>query len=146
MDNSIIKKSLDKIESFLYHKYNVGVVYLRDEADTYYQNLERVEINSRQNFKSRLHSLLHEAGHVVLRNGGHRGEGTFCGRFPNMNTVNRDRYANMAHRVDVLREEVLAWEEAEKIAIDLSIELDKDLWNKHRYSALASYVNWAVKK
>ena len=140
-----VKKYLEKIESFLYHKYDTEVLYLQNDKDAFYQSLDRVEINSRQNYNSRLHSLLHEAGHVVLRSGGRSGERVFKNRFSSMNCVDREHRGNLAHRVDVLREEVLAWEEGEKLAFDLNITLDKELWSRHRGAALASYIKWVKK-
>ena len=144
MKKEIIKKHLDKIESFLYHNYDVEVDYSQDNRDAYYECSDRREINSRQNFQSRLHSLLHEAGHVVLRCGGFSGERTFNNRFPGMKKSLRDKRYNIEHRIDVMREEVLAWEAAEKLAYQLSIPLDKKMWARHRSQAIKSYVDWVI--
>ncbi len=135
-----IINQINIIESYLYATHGVQVEYLRDEKDVYYHNLAKIEINSRQNYHSRLHSLLHEAGHVIIRS--EKKQNQFEDRFPDMKTPGSYTRGNIGHRIDVLREEVLAWEEGEKLATYLGFELDKTKWARHRRSALKSYVEW----
>jgi hypothetical protein len=135
-----IIRQINIIESYLYGTHAVQVEYLRDEKDVYYPSLNRVEINSRQNYHSRLHSLLHEAGHVIIRS--EKKQNQFEDRFPDMKIAGGYTRGNISHRIDVLREEVLAWEEGEKLATYLGLELDKKKWATHRRAALKSYVEW----
>ena len=119
--------------------YEVEIVYGHDLSDAYYESARCVEINNRQNYPSRLHSLLHEAGHVMLRN---QEDNTFSSAFPYLRlggtSVRGDKY----HRSDVVREEVLAWEKAKELAYRLGIQLDSNLWSKHRQNALLTYMEW----
>ena len=50
---------------------------------------------------------------------------------------------SIARRVDVIREEVMAWDEGEKLAYVLGIDLDKKLWHNFVKKNLFDYVRWA---
>ncbi len=134
-----IIENLNIIESFLYQEHSVEVDYSPDYRDVYYEDIARVEINSRQNYNSRLNSLLHEAGHVIIRSESGWKEQK---RFPFMKDKGAFVRGNINHRTDVLREEVLAWEEARSLADYLSIEIDEELFARHRTAALKTYVEW----
>ena len=131
---------IEKIESYLLQEYDVEVDYDQENDNAYYQDLQRIEINTRQNFRCRLHTLLHEAGHVVLRNGHNPTE--FKDKFPFMRDRGYTARGNKNHRIDVVREEVLAWEQGARLAECLDIPLDMAKWNKHRQEALMAYVEW----
>ena len=49
-----------------------------------------------------------------------------------------------AHKIDILREEVLAWEAGKDIARDFGIPIDNKLWHSMTCSALFKYVNWCI--
>ena len=65
-----IKTGISKIEAYLKIHYDVDVIYGKKEDNAYYSSCNQVTINNSQNFKCRLHTLLHEAGHVIIRNDG----------------------------------------------------------------------------
>jgi hypothetical protein len=133
------KKHLDTIESFLYNEYSIVVEYGIDVKDGYYQEDKIVEINSRQNLNSRVHSLLHEAGHAIIRA---KSKDSWSERFPYMKNHSGFARGNIKHRLDVFREEVLAWEEGKTLADTLSIKLDQEVFAKHRTAALKTYSDW----
>lgn len=133
-----IIESLSKIESYLYHKYSIEVEYSQDYDDVYFQDISKIEINSRQNYNSRLNSLLHEAGHAIIRSRGKWKKRAF----PYMRDGGSYVRGNINHRIDVLREEVMAWEEAKNLAKYLSIEIDDEIFARHRSASLKSYVDW----
>ena len=92
-------------------------------------NFTLLKMNTINNLKDREHQLfvlLHEAGHVILR-----ANENFNEMFPDINTS----------RIEVLKEEVMAWEEARKLSIKLSIQLDEK-WNTHVRQAIMKYVRW----
>ena len=136
--NDKIIKHLNTLESYLNNEYSVEVFYDVGVSDVYYPDISRIEINSRQNYRSRLHSLLHEAGHVILRSS----KKSFKKNFPHMKSEGSFSRGNINHRIDILREEVLAWEEAEALAKYLDIKLNKKVWSRHRNEALKTYVKW----
>jgi len=129
-----------RVERFLLEEFNIEVLYDHEVSDAYYDSARIIEINNRQNLSSRLHSLLHEAGHACLRNEKQRV--TFGKNFPFMRKHGSSKRGDKNHRVDVIREEVLAWERAQEVAIKLGIDLDQDLWSKHRKDSLITYMEW----
>ena len=135
------KAQLKKIESFLFQEYSVEVRYGHDLDNAYYESSNLIEINNRQDLRSRVNTLLHEAGHVVLREGD-KGM-PFSKRFPFLNrSCGTTRRLNKNHRIDVFREEVLAWEKGHSIAGYLCLEIDDAVWNRHRTKALKTYADW----
>ena len=133
------KKYLDKIESFLYNEYSITVDYSTVFEDCYYHDSAVIEINTRQNYTSRVHSLLHEAGHAIMRT---RDKKQWSRMFPYMKNGSGYVRGDIKHRIDVFREEVLAWEEAEKLATNLNIKLDPEVYARHRTDALKTYSDW----
>ena len=118
-----IEEYLRRVESYLYQQHSVEVEYSQECKNSYYHDISKIEINSRQNYNSRLNSLLHEAGRAIIRSNG---------------SFMREDF----NQIDVLREEVLAWEEASTLADHLLIELDKKLFARHRSAALKTYIEW----
>ena len=135
-----IDNYLARIERYLLDEFNVEVVYSQDASDAYYDSARVVEINNRQNKVCRLHSLLHEAGHVTLRNEKHRIK--FGKNFPFMRREGSSKRGDKNHRIDVIREEVLAWERGYDISMQLGINIDIDTWSRHRMAALVTYMEW----
>jgi len=135
------KNCMKKIENYLFHQHNVEVEYGRGFSDCYFQGLSLIEINSCQNLTSRLHSLLHEAGHVLIRDTEIIGV-PFHKSFPSMKLQGSFVRGNEKHRVDVLREEVLAWEQGRNLATCLDINIDEKIWARHRHDSLLSYARW----
>ena len=129
-----------RIERFLLEEFDIEVVYGHELSDAYYDSARIIEINNRQNIPSRLHSLLHEAGHASLRNEKRRV--SFCTNFPFMRKHGSSKRGDKNHRVDVVREEVLAWERGQDIAMQLGIDIDQDLWSMHRKNSLITYMEW----
>ena len=135
-----VRKQINIVESFLYNEYGVQVDYDRDYKDVYFHDASIVEINTRQNLKSRLSSLLHEAGHVIIRNK----DNFWPERFPDMLVDKYHLRRNINHRIDILREEVLAWDEGENLIEMLSLDVDRKAWKRHRANAIKSYIKWVV--
>ena len=50
---------------------------------------------------------------------------------------------SISRRVDVLREEVMAWDQGEELAADLGIDIDQKLWHNFIKKNLFDYVRWA---
>ena len=50
---------------------------------------------------------------------------------------------SISRRVDVIREEVMAWEEGRELATDLGIDIDEKLWHNFIKKNLFDYVRWA---
>jgi len=134
-----IKIGLSKVEAYLKVYYNVDVIYGKKEDNAYWSDIEQITINNSQNYRSRLHTLLHEAGHVIIRC---EGKERFRKQFPFMKYGGSSKKGDFNHRLDVLREEIMAWDEGEKLAGFLGLKLENKWWLRHRNEALKTYIDW----
>ena len=57
--------------------------------------------------------------------------------------VLNNKKATRAHKIDILREEVMAWEKGLEIASDFQIPIDDKLWHSMVTSALHKYLVWS---
>lgn len=117
---------LASVEVFLSEIYDVVVDYDPFGMDEFWIDERVVTINDSRTLREQLFVLLHEAGHVILRN-----KEEFDKMFPDSKTS----------KIEILKEEVIAWEEARKLATRLDIPLGKD-WDIHVRQAIMRYVNW----
>lgn len=103
--------------------------------------LRNVTVNSAMSKRTMLYSILHEAGHISL--------------FSRPGYIEKysDGYIRLAegkntksllHRMDVLAEELAAWDEGETIARELKIELDNQGYKSERNRSLKTYVMWVT--
>lgn len=83
-----------------------------------------------------LYSLLHEMGHYLLRKNS---------REDKWNESNDD-FESERGRIDLAREEVLAWEQAEDVAKQMSVwnSIDATKWDEHVRECLIDYMKFAV--
>ena len=121
-----IEDDISALESYLIDVWNIVVDYDPLSLDEYWIDDGVITINDTRTKQEQLFVLLHEAGHVALR-----GREDFQLMCPDSG----------AHKVEVLKEEVLAWEEARRIAGLLRISLG-DGWNRHVRQAIIKYVHW----
>jgi len=140
---TVIKMGLESIEWHLMEVYDVYVSFEDDgldeywfDPDSYEQDKGVVSINSSESLEHQLHTLLHEAGHVVLR----ANPESFRSPFPPLCRT------TFEGRLEILREEVLAWDKAEHIAELLSVRLDEGRWKNSYKKALEKYVRWTIKE
>tara|TARA_Y100000361_G_scaffold140613_1_gene144904 strand:+ start:272 stop:664 length:393 start_codon:yes stop_codon:yes gene_type:complete len=121
-----IEDDMAAIEAYLADVHNVVVDYDPLGLDEYWIDDGVVTINDTRSKQEQLFVLLHEAGHVIVRN-----HPEFARMCPSGNTS----------KIEVLKEEVFAWEEARKLAILLNIPLG-DKWTRHVRQAIMRYVHW----
>jgi len=124
--NETIEDDMSALESYLIEVWDVVVDYDPMSLDEYWIDDGVITINDTRTRQEQLFILLHEAGHVVLR-----GREDFQLMCPD----------HGAHKVEILKEEILAWEEARRIAALLQISLG-DEWNRHVRQAIVKYVHW----
>jgi hypothetical protein len=124
--NETFEDYLSSVEAFLGDIYDVAVDYDPMGMDEYWIDDKVITINDMRDLKYQLFVLLHEAGHVILR--AHK---DFDKMFPGSKTS----------KVEILKEEVIAWEEGRKLATKLQIPLGKD-WEIHVRQAIMKYVHW----
>ncbi len=129
------------LEWYLMDGYDVYTSFEEDGTDEYWfdpANFEEdkgvISIDSSKDVERQLYVLLHEAGHVILRSD----TAKFKERFP-------DSCRKTLHgRIEILREEVLAWEKALEVAARLGIEVGKDKWKENYRDALEKYSRWIL--
>lgn len=126
MINETTEDHLASVEAFLSEVYDVVVDFDPLGMDEYWIDDRLITINDMKSIQHQLFVLLHEAGHVVLRN-----NPDFDKMFPGSKTS----------KVEILKEEVQAWEEARKLAEKLQIPLGRD-WEVHVRQAIMKYVHW----
>tara|TARA_Y100001938_G_C8005142_1_gene386890 strand:- start:312 stop:749 length:438 start_codon:yes stop_codon:yes gene_type:complete len=130
------QEDIDTVLYFLTEEMGVDVIFDINEPNAYWQNEQgAISISTKQSKRLQLYTILHEAGHAIIRAGEHYNE-----RFPY-----GEKFENksIARRVDVIREEVMAWDEGEKLAFSLGIKLDLKLWHNFVKKNLFDYVRWA---
>ncbi len=123
---------LDKVSDWLEINEDVAVEYSSEPGNFYYYDDGLISIYNRQATLSKLYSLLHEAGHHIVRK--------------NNSKWNISPDKTKSFKVDVVREEVLAWETAASVARYLNIwsGIDKEHWNKFLKEQLHDYICWAA--
>ena len=124
--NTTLEDHIEFVETYLLEVHDVVVDYDPMGLDEYWIDDKVITINNLKDREHQLFVLLHEAGHVILR-----ANENFNEMFPDINTS----------RIEVLKEEVMAWEEARKLSIKLSIQPDEK-WNTHVRQAIMKYVRW----
>ena len=130
------QEDMDTVLYFLQEELDIDVIFAADEPNAYWRNgSTSISISTRQSKRLQLYSMLHEAGHAIIRINEKYEEIYPYGH--------KDKNKSIARRVDVLREEVMAWEEGRELAQVLKIELDLKLWHNFVKKNLFDYVRWA---
>lgn len=132
------KKEVMFIERVANHVTGMGwdVIFEKSVDDCATPSKRQVLINSKKSRKTQLISLLHEAGHIALFQ-----NPEYLKRYPfgYFGATKRHHTYTLRHKIDVMREEIAAWDEAEKIIDRLNIEVNmKDFWD-HRNRSLLTY-------
>ena len=135
-DKTKLREQLECLELYLIDKKNVDVIFGRDEDNAFYNEQNCITINTRQNLRSQLHSLFHEAGHVLIRSNSKK----FNEKYPGF----MKRKNSKSFKLSVLREEIVAWERGYKLAKRLGIDLDEKWWERHSEECIYDYVKWVV--
>ena len=131
-----LREQIERLELYLIDKKNTDVVFGQDEDNAYYDEQRYITINTRQNLRSQLHTLVHEAGHVLIR----------CNKksFKKKYSGFSKRKNSKSFKLSVLKEEIMAWERGHKLASRLGIDLDEGWWKKHSEECIYSYAKWVV--
>ena len=140
---AIYKEYIDRVVSFLEIEYDLQVTFEQDgETALFHERRgivpgDFIVVNNRVTRQRQLYLLLHEAGHVLLR----ECEREHKRRYPA--AVINGKRATRAHKIDTLREEVMAWEKGREIAADFQIPSDDSVWHSMVTSALYKYLEWS---
>lgn len=107
-----------------------------------------VTINGSSTKRTRLYSLLHECGHVAIwkcrvKNPQRDVCGCTLKRADHIMTVSPSRLTNK-DKLDVISEEVEAWERGRRLAKRLKIRVNKEKFTADKTRALMTYHRWCV--
>ena len=133
------QRDIDHLEAYLVDKYDIYVAFGYNDPNSCSELDKVITINSRQSPRTRLYTLLHEAGHFVLFE-----EHDAQKLFPDIIYQPFGKRFTKANAIDVVRNEVMAWEEGRNLAFKLGIEIDDKRWNNMRKKCLYDYCKWAV--
>jgi len=112
-------------------------VSFNSEGDNaFYPQQNVIAINTRQNVKSRYYSLLHEVGHYMLRK-----QDDFAAKYLIDHTFS---VKTKNTRIDVLREEVAAWDKAYEFATINQFPIEKDKWDFYSKKFIYQYAVWVI--
>jgi hypothetical protein len=116
-----------------------NVIFAKEEEDGITPALRNITINSSNTYKSQTFALLHEAGHLAVFS-----DPQYHERYPDgyIRYAGKTTTRSRRHRFDVLREEIAAWDEAEKIATHLGLNLNMRDMRDERNRSLMTYVEW----
>ena len=110
-----VEKSLNLVEHFLLHEYEIIVDFDDFHEDSYYKSCNLIEINTKQSKLSQLYGLLHEASHVILGHGAVVGTET------------------------TLQEEKEAWQYGKELAKTLNIEIEEENYDFESRKSIYKY-------
>ena len=116
----------------------------KDEMDP---NSKCVTISARQGIEKQLYSLLHECGHILIQSN----EVRYNKKFPatakrNCFVSHRQLEKSKKYKVDVIAEEIEAWDRGKSLANRLGIYIDEDKFNEVKVACIFTYVEWATEK
>jgi hypothetical protein len=137
------REYIERIRAFIEIEYDMSVIFERNGETALFHDRrgivpgDFIVINNRVKLQKQLYMLLHEVGHVMLR----ESEAQHARRFPS--AVLNGRRPSRAHKIDTLREEVLAWEKGLELATDFQIPVDDKVWHSMVTCALYKYLEWS---
>jgi len=103
-----------------------------------------VHINSRKGAESRLYTLLHEAGHIMVR----EDWASFSQFYPNYlrgpKALDGRTGRSKSHRVAAIAEEYEAWRRGLVLAWQLGIPVDANKYDRESSDAMLTYIHWTA--
>lgn len=118
---------------FLQKEKNVEVIQKSGIEDAWYPHLNLIRINNNLQYRERLFTLLHEAGHAIIDND-IRYKDVLCF---NKNTPHKIR--SKKGFVHTLNEEILAWNYGKELAKTLGFKIDFIRLEEYMTDCIMSY-------
>lgn len=134
IEKAKIRNYISEVIKWL-EEQNVIVVFSLLVSDEFRTDCNTICINSRQNLRSQLHALLHEAGHYEVR----KNTKLFKERFPNL-----PRYRSVCrdYKLERLREEIMAWDAGLELSKKFGFDINLHWWFKHVNKSILTYTRW----
>lgn len=135
-------EEVKNLNSVAEYASNLGwnVVFEKDSEDGIVPALRNITINSHLSKKTQLFALLHECGHATLFDNQEK----YLKRYPDgyVRYAGKTCKRSNRHKIDVLREEIAAWDTAEAIIEFLGINVNMRDFHDERNRSLMTYIEW----
>ncbi|MBK25079.1 MAG: hypothetical protein CME70_19430 [Halobacteriovorax sp.] len=130
---------IKKITNWLLEK-GYTVRYDPDVEDQVDFELLEVQICSRSHAETRFYTMLHECGHILIRNGWKQ----FAKEHPMYAASGDGRCTrSRAYRVSLIAEEIDAWKRGRRLANRLDLFVRDQKYDKVMTECLMGYIEWA---
>lgn len=117
-----------------------NIIFEKEGEDGITPALRNITINSSLSKKTQLYALLHECGHAAL----FESQEKYLKRYPDgyIRYAGKTTKRSNRHKIDVLREEIAAWDTAEAIVDFLGIKVNMRDFHDERNRSLMTYIEW----
>lgn len=112
--------------------------------DMFWPDQKLITIRSTQSKANQVFALMHELGHFLIEEAGRESREH---QWPRGYVAQSHSTAkSLVARVDIVREEVEAWDRGQRLAERLGVMFDRVAFDRSRASALGKYFVWATKQ
>lgn len=135
MSQKMYKPGYDFLKVYLESKYKLTVTLKPFAEDAYYPNIKAIFVNSNYQWRDRLITLIHEAGHVLLDL-----EDGLVKKMKSNTAPYSEHLRSKKQLVSLLNEEITAWNLGKNLASDLNIYFDQQRLDEVSTNCILSYI------
>ena len=133
-----LNTTLEQLEAYLVDEFDIFVDYDAYGSDEFWykddtQSGGTITINSQHSLAEQVNILAHEAGHVVLRS-----DEKHHLTFPDQDTTTQ------VGRLEILREEVMAWEIGRHLLESQNLFYESESWKQSYRNAPTNYIQYVI--
>ena len=141
MTNQTYKSNIQKLIDYS-NKKDFDVSFVRSSIGVSYVcfDKKKIVIDSRQNKEYQLYDLVHEVGHIEIETTNEKK--LIDIRTEHHYVFNSFHRTSLTHKIEVLQEEINAWNIGEQVAKSLGIVLHKRKFTQRKAKRIGSYVKW----
>jgi len=134
-------QDINKIASFLANR-GWNVFFEKGGEEGIVPALRSVTVDTSKKRSTQLNSILHEAGHAVMF-----ADPEYTEKYKDgyLRVTTKKSTRTLRHKMEVLREEMTAWDRAELIVDLLDVKIDIQRFRDDRNRSLKTYVEWVAK-
>lgn len=121
MSKKLYEPGFTFLSNYLNFKYGIEVIQKPFAEDSWYPHLNKIYINQNRHWKDRLIALIHESGHVQLDK---NKEFKKSIKYKDSIFYTADRIRTKSEFIEVVNEELLAWNLGKMLAQDLNVHYD----------------------
>ena len=132
------------LKLFLETKYGIKVIQKPNVEDAWYPSIKKIIINNDFHWRERLLALMHESGHVQIDLESDTVKNMKCtGTFSSY--IDSNNIKSKKQLVNVLNEELMAWNLGKNLAVNLNIQFDNRRLEEITTKCIMSYVKSGLK-